>query len=253
MDDNKKYSSGYYAVIPARILSTPELSPTAKLVYGLISARLGEDGYCWASNEALASALLTSERTITRSIGELIDAGEVIAMHVGAAERHGNHERRLFTRESKTGVDKNGVTADSLDKNGEASLDKNGEDYIDYKYSPNNPLEPPSGGTRVPEPAKWKPERFEAFWAYYRKHVNPANRSAARRAWDKLKPDDELIRQIGVALKARLATDAEWSRGIGLPHASTYLNGRAWEDDWKIKEPSAGESDAPKEGFFEWH
>ena len=245
MNDNKKYSGGYYAVIPARILSTPELSPTAKLVYGLISARLGEDGYCWASNASFSEALQRDERTISRAVSELVDAGEILLEIVGTDDRKGHRERRIYTRDTSASIDKNVVTGH--DKN-VVTLNN-----VENKSPNNNPLEPPSGGPRVPEPAKWKPERFEAFWTYYRKHVNPANRSAARRAWDKLKPDDELIRQIGVALKARLATDAEWSRGIGLPHASTYLNGRAWEDDWKLKDTPAGEGDAPKEGFFEWH
>ena len=66
---------------------------------------------------------------------------------------------------------------------------------------------------------------------YYRQNVNPANRAAARKAWDKLKPDDETIRDIGRAIQSRLKNDEEWSRGIGRPHASTYLNGQMWLDE----------------------
>ena len=103
----------------------------------------------------------------------------------------------------------------------------------------NNPLEPPKGGPRVPEPAKWKPQRFEAFWKFYRERVNPANRGAARKAWDKLKLSDETIDQIAAALVARLRTDSEWRRGIGRPHASTYLNGQMWMDAGPTDPPPA--------------
>ena len=245
--------SGYYAVIPQRVLAAQNLSATAKLAYGLIAARLGEEGYCWASNGSIAEALGCSERTVTRCVAELIDAGELLAMDVGATDRHGNRERRLYTRETRS-MDRSVAAKASLDKNGEASLDKNGEDYKDYKYSPsNNPLEPPCGGLRVPEPAKWMPERFEAFWSYYRKNVNPANRAAARKAWDKLRPDEETIRQIGMALKARLASDEEWKRGIGLPHASTYLNGQQWLDDGPTARPARrAEDETPMEPLGVW-
>lgn len=111
----------------------------------------------------------------------------------------------------------------------------------------NNPLEPPSGGKRAePEPAKWKPERFDAFWKYYRTNVNPANRSAARKTWDKLKLDDDTLDALGIALAKRLKYDEEWRRGIGRPHASTYLNGQMWLDSGPTAPaPAAPARDAP--------
>ena len=49
------------------------------------------------------------------------------------------------------------------------------------------------------------------------------------KAWDKLKPDDELLEVIGKALVKLCATEA-WKRGIGKPYASTFLNSHRWED-----------------------
>ena len=116
----------------------------------------------------------------------------------------------------------------------------------------NNPLEPPRGGSRVPEAAKWKPERFEGFWKFYRENVNPANRSAARKAWDKLKPDDATIDAIASALVERLRTDEEWRRGIGRPHASTYLNGKMWLDGWNREQPPQRPPDEPRQEAWGW-
>lgn len=94
--------------------------------------------------------------------------------------------------------------------------------------SKNNPPISPQGGRGTL--AQWKPERFEAFWAYYRTHVRGEARQKAVKAWDKLKPSDELIAIMGKALTRQVASE-EWQRGIGRPYASTWLNGRRWEDE----------------------
>ena len=109
-----------------------------------------------------------------------------------------------------------------------ATQSKNVEtkDYIIPPYSP------PKGDGEEPRKQRskttptWKPERFERFWAYY---PRGENRMGAVRAWDKLKPDDALIETIGRALQVLKASPA-WRDGVGIPYASTFLNGRRWED-----------------------
>lgn len=109
------------------------------------------------------------------------------------------------------------------------------------KKNLNNPPYSPPKGDDAEEPRKrrskttpeWKPERFEGFWAYY---PRGENRMGAVRAWDKLKPDDELIETIGRALQVLKATPA-WRDGVGIPYAATFLNGRRWEDA-KAKRPA---------------
>lgn len=94
------------------------------------------------------------------------------------------------------------------------------------------PYSPPKGDGAEPRKQRskttptWKPERFEGFWAYY---PRGENRMGAVRAWDKLKPDDALIETIGRALQVLKASPA-WRDGVGIPYASTFLNGRRWED-----------------------
>ena len=74
--------------------------------------------------------------------------------------------------------------------------------------------------------ADWKPERFEAFWAAY---PCGRDRQAAIRAWDKLRPGDDLIHKMALGLKQAMARE-DWQRGIGIPYASTWINNRRWED-----------------------
>lgn len=103
---------------------------------------------------------------------------------------------------------------------------------VETKAYNNPPYSPPKGDSADPRKRRskttptWKPERFEGFWAYY---PRGENRMGAVRAWDKLKPDDALIETIGRALQVLKASPA-WRDGVGIPYASTFLNGRRWED-----------------------
>lgn len=102
---------------------------------------------------------------------------------------------------------------------------------------------------------RWKPERFSAFWDYYRANVRPDARIRAVKAWDKLRPSDELIARIGRALQRQVSSKM-WQDGIGLPYASTYLNGRRWEDveEGTLPDPRARTGpERQEEAFGEWH
>lgn len=124
----------------------------------------------------------------------------------------------------------------------EPSTGFNAEQIREEKIMDRNipPYSPPKGDgaeekkkRRSKTTPEWKPERFEGFWAYY---PRGENRMGAVRAWDKLKPDDALIETIGRALQVLKASPA-WRDGVGIPYASTFLNGRRWEDA-KAKRPA---------------
>jgi hypothetical protein len=70
-------------------------------------------------------------------------------------------------------------------------------------------------------------DHFDSFWRAYPKK---AGKQAARKAWNKLKPSDEIVQLIAINLKARLDA-GEWEDTQFVPHASTYLNGARWEDE----------------------
>lgn len=110
----------------------------------------------------------------------------------------------------------------------------------------------PKGGRRSrrthKETADWKPERFEAFWTYYRTYVRNEDRQAAIRAWDKLRPDDALIARIGRALEIQIKSP-EWIKGVGKPYASTYLNNARWEDVEGLPPPPPNQPPPSKEVY----
>lgn len=67
----------YYAVIPADVRYDDQIPANAKLLYGEISALIGADGFCYASNQYFAGIYRCSDVTISRLISSLEDAGYI--------------------------------------------------------------------------------------------------------------------------------------------------------------------------------
>lgn len=230
----------YYAVVPAQVLTSQAISDKSKLVYGVLASLAREDGYCWASNKALAAIMGCGERTISRAIAELTDVGELIVQDVGNGDRVGNHERRIYTRETAVrSLAKIGSPASF----GEASLDKNGEavfNRIDNNKPKKSPHTPPADFD----------EEFAQFWKLYPKK---RDRDKALKAWRKLNPDNELFCQIMIALNAQIRS-AQWQRDGGqyIPYPSTWINGKRWEDEVTIPAPPEQPAPKRKEAFGVW-
>ncbi len=80
------------------------------------------------------------------------------------------------------------------------------------------------------EPSDYPPE-FSAFWDSYPRKIGKNN---AWKAWAKLKPPpDEVL----TALEAQKQCD-QWQRDGGkyIPHPTTWLNGKRWEDEVEVIE-----------------
>ena len=72
---------------------------------------------------------------------------------------------------------------------------------------------------------------FDRFWAAYPRHEGKQN---ARKAFDKLKPDEDLLKTMLDALEKQKKS-AQWTEDGGqyIPHPATWLNGKRWEDETK--------------------
>ena len=263
----------YWGVIPGEVFHDKELTAAAKLLYLVLSTMAHRDGYCWPSNETLAAELDLSKRRVRELLSALQERGYI---RVAVQRADGTHEveRRyiycgLFVgkeppppsgedlpdppAESRptSGEDLPDPPAESRPTSGENSPDPPAESrscIIGRKdISENIPPLPPTGGKRsgrkkdksVPS---WNPERFEAFWEYYRTHARGEDRQGAVQAWDKLQPDDALIAVMGRALQAQVASKS-WREGIGIPYAKRWLNNARWMDTPK----AAREPDKPDE------
>lgn len=91
-------SISYYAVIPSWVLSHISLSPSEKLMCALISAMSQKNGYCFATNEALAKALSVSESSVKHVLSNL-ETANVIAIHNKKTKKAGNRQIRLVFAE----------------------------------------------------------------------------------------------------------------------------------------------------------
>lgn len=72
---------------------------------------------------------------------------------------------------------------------------------------------------------------FARFWAAYpRKESKPA----AKRAFDKLKPDEDLMETMLTAIEKQKES-SQWQENGGqfIPYPATWLNGNRWEDELK--------------------
>ena len=72
-----EYAPGYYAVIPSDVRYDDALPANAKLLYGEISALVGKDGFCFASNAYFSGLYQLTERTISKLIAILQDRGYI--------------------------------------------------------------------------------------------------------------------------------------------------------------------------------
>jgi len=86
------------------------------------------------------------------------------------------------------------------------------------------------GGARkeAGTPVKENGELFDRFWTEYPRKVA---KQAARKAWSKIKPTQELAETILEAIEHHKLT-RQWIKDDGqfIPHPSTFLNQRRWED-----------------------
>lgn len=219
MTDQKQGLPGFYAVLPAPVRYDKELRANAKLLYAEISALTNKDGYCWMHNGSFAEQFGMSARSVRDLIGELCDHG-YIRMELDP-QGENKERRKLYL----CPLDMGGLAKICHTPSGKNLPHRMAEicqtNRIDIIN--NNPPKAPQGGSA----ADWKPERFEAFWKFY---PRGENKKAARRAWNKLKPSDELIAEMGRALKRQMQS-RDWLAGVGVPYASTWINGRRWEDE----------------------
>ena len=67
----------YFAIIPSEVRYDDSIPANAKLLYGEISALIGSDGYCFASNQYLAERYGLTHEAVARLITKLEDAGHI--------------------------------------------------------------------------------------------------------------------------------------------------------------------------------
>lgn len=123
--------ANYYAVIPADIRYDDDLIPSAKLLYGEITALCNKKGYCWATNEHFAKLYKTSEKTISRWVKNLEEKGYLATTVQTFRYNDGTVKKVRYIF-----LDKNKMS--HMDKNVSDHMDKNVLDQPDENVPYNN-------------------------------------------------------------------------------------------------------------------
>lgn len=260
---------GYYAVIPADVRYDDQLPANAKLLYGEISALSNATGVCTAQDTYLAAPYGFTDRTI-RGLLKALETGGYIHTEVLRDPDTGQVSgRNIYLASAFAAKILNDLQAEkSAQSSGKDFPVASGKSFPLYIKNNNIhiPPKPPQGGVRPDDKPKRRrgeykaqadtlPERFEGFWKFYREicpaGVNPGNRQDAIKAWDKIGPGDDLATLMGKALM-RQSKSEDWKRGIGVPHASTWLNKHMWEDDWGGTAAKGNADNVPREEAAEW-
>lgn len=207
---------GYYAIIPANVRYDESLTPNAKLLYGEITALCNEKGYCWATNSYFAGLYNVSKVSISKWIGSLKDAG-----YISIEMEQDRGTKQILNRYIRL---LNGGIKEKLN-----TPQRKVNDPIKEKFKDNNTVNTTSNITVN------NIDHFESFWTVYPRKVGKAQ---ARKAWDKLKLDDDTVKLIAENIALRLK-HGEWSdvNKTFIPHASTYLNNARWEDEVEVVTP----------------
>lgn len=123
------------------------------------------------------------------------------------------------------------------------------QDIINNINIPHTPeIEGVRGGKRARRTAA-PDERFDRFWAAYPRKVG---KERARKAWAKIKLTDELLASMLKALEAQKKSE-DWRKDGGqyIPHPSTWLNDKRWEDELPTVTEMPTQEDRPKGDM--WH
>lgn len=172
------------------------------------SLDMGEDG-CWASNEYLAKFCGCSECKVSLTISKLARMGYIKVESFDGRRRKIKSCLLLYKGEPF--------------KKSKADLKKVKESNI-----PNNPENKPINSNTRSSAKSEIPEIFSRFYSAYPRKVS---KPAALRAWKGLKADAALTDRIIADVKRRCDTEWKGQAIQYIPHPSTYLNQRRWEDE----------------------
>jgi hypothetical protein len=223
-----KEEPNYYAIIPANVRYSENLTGNAKLLYGEITALANQKGYCWASNDYFAKLYNTQSRTIIRWINSLVDNGFITRKIIYKDNSMIVDKRMLSISDPVTkmsrGSDKN-VTEPS-DKNVTRPSDKN---VTDNTTSINTTRVNNTNNKTVNNVDLEK--RFNDLWKLY---PNKKGKPVALRAYKKAikdgVTDDEVRSGINNYLTEIKVKRTEQQY---IKHGSTWFNQHAWEDDYE--------------------
>ena len=220
-----------YTTMSNHHLRNPALSLRAM---GLMSKMLALPDDWDYTVAGLASICKEGRDAVRKALQELESAGYLVRSQTRAAGTFSSNDYTLFETPPSPLTENPSTVFPSTEK---TSTEK---PSTENPTQLNNVINQKTKRQKPPAPS-WEPEAFERFWKAYPRGEDKAG---ARREWDLLKPDRELIERMSAALE-RAKTSDEWRRGIGIPYAVRWIKNRRWEDRLKDDAPTAAAEAEP--------
>ena len=211
-------------MLPNRTLRDNRLSLKTRAILAIMFSLPEDWDYTAAGLSAVCGAGRDAVRTALR---ELEKFGYLTRVQQHDASGHFSRNEYIVTDEPDAGAPLTGFPATDEPSAGEPPPDEpmTENPTQQNKDCTNTPYSPPEGDGE--QGVDWA--LFEQFWAAY---PRKQNKERTRRAWKKLRPDLALCRTMSAALE-RDKRSEQWRKDNGafIPHPSSWLNGRRWEDE----------------------
>lgn len=141
MSDEQKIQRNYYAIIPANVRYDRDLIPSAKLLYGEITALCNEKGFCWAKTQYFQDLYGVSRISIQKWLKSLEENG-YISREVIYKENSKEVDKRVIRIVSTPSKEKLATSLrkvstpskEKLTENNTSNNTINEEEDIIYKY-----------------------------------------------------------------------------------------------------------------------
>jgi hypothetical protein len=200
----------YFAILTANVRYDKTLKPLARLLYAEITALCNKEGYCWAGNQYFADLYEVDKNTVSGWIGQLKTRG-----YITVQLEYKEGTKQILNRYIR-------INGEGIHKIIDTSLQKDSypiNEIIEVNKTINNTFNNTVNNK----------DYFSQFWDFY---PRKAGKEAARKAWEKLQPNEELMTLIANNIQERI-DKGEWRKDNKsyILHASTFLNQKRWEDE----------------------
>jgi len=203
----------------------------------LLVANTDDYGRCQGDAFTVKNVALPSSKRIDRDFDAALD----VLANVGLIDRYqvdatiyvqvhdfDAHQPNLHKRPKPRFPESPGLSGKFRGSSGKPALTQNPEPRTQKPGTRNAETQNPEGNPEPAPMARRAVDGFEQFWAAYPKKKA---KDDARKAWEKHRPDGELLLTILAAIAAqRLSSDWLKERGRYIPYPATWLNRGQWSD-----------------------
>jgi hypothetical protein len=210
-----------------------QMPPTPKAVLVSLADNANDHGDCWPSIPTICERTCFSERTVHAAIKWLEENGLV-----KADRSNGRHTRYQVTPEgfeppqelrprSKCTTAGAAVEPPQELQQPPQQVQSPPQELRSNRQEPSLTVKSNRHSSRA---SKSTSERFAEFWNAYPRKVG--SMAMAEKSWQAQKLD-AIADQILMDVRERITDDPQWRDVQFIPHPTTYLNGKRWNDQWR--------------------